>query len=198
MASKYFDDIKGFPTKGIVMEENIWPFGQFKEKAKINIPVLLPLQEPAETTKYVKKKSNAGIADREIEETHNYVELYLPDSIYTFPTEAEMENEECTIRGASKDNPKRTEENGETIEGLTRIVKKNTELMLFIIDGIPKITNIKILGRFDDIEEAELKESNYGKDPLTDEAIKRIEKSGKKKEKKSTKINKITRKSALR
>ena len=183
MASKYFDKIKGFTTKGIVMEDSVWPFGQAKEKAKINIPVLLPLQEPAETTKYVKKKSNAGITDRGVEETHNYIELFLPDSVYTFPTDAEVENENCTIHGASKENPKRTEENGETTEGLTRIVKKKTRLMLFIIDGIAIADNIKILGRFDDFEEEpEPQESNFGAEPLTKEAKRAIyERADKKK-----------------
>ena len=180
MASKYFEGIKGLPTKGIVLEDSVWPFGQAKEKAKINIPVLLPLQEPAETTKYVKKKSNAGIMDRGVEETHNYVELFLPDSVYTFPTDAEVENENCTIRGASKENPKRTEENGETTEGLTRIVKKNTRLMLFIIDGIPIADNIKILGRFDDFEEdAEPQESNFGSEPISSEAKKSVHRGSK-------------------
>lgn len=161
--SKYFDKIKSFSTKGVVIEDNIWYFGKPKEKAKVNIPTLLPLQEPSEITKFIKKASNIFIKDSSVQQTRNYIEIYLPDSLYTYPSEGDVENENPKIRGASKNNKKRTANNGETKEGLVREVKKNTEIMLFFIDGKVEHKNIKILGRYDDFdEEAALQYSNYG------------------------------------
>ena len=91
---------------------------------------------------------------KEVEKTANYIEIYLPDSVYTYPTELDdLSNESPTIRGASKKNPKRTDENGETIKGLSRIVKKNTAVILIFIDGKADPGNIKCIGKFDDYEE---------------------------------------------
>lgn len=163
MATRYSETIMQFPTKGIVMEDNIWEYGKPKKKAKVNIPAMMPLQDPAETTVVTKKKSNKGIIDKSVDKTVNYVEIYLPDSVYTYPTESELENEEPEIIGASKKNPKRTEENGETKTGLARIVKKNTRLIVLVIDGIAIADNIKVIAKFDDYEEEKLmKAAEFG------------------------------------
>lgn len=153
MANKYSMDALKYPVKGIVIEDNIWEFGKPKTKSKVNIPILMPLQEPAETTIVTEKKTNKKIQNREIKKSANYIEIYLPDSVYTYPTELELENEEPTIRGASKKNPKRTETNGETTKGLSRIVRKNTAVVLLFIDGKADPGNIKCLGKYDDYEE---------------------------------------------
>ena len=152
MASKYSQEIVKIPTKGIVLEDNVWEFGKPKKKAKINIPALLPLQEPSEIVKKSVRKTNAGIVEKVVERTLNYIEIYLPDSLYTYPTDYEVENEEPEIRGASKENPKRTEKNGETKPGLVRLVKKNTQLMLIIMDAVAIEDNIRIIGKYDDFD----------------------------------------------
>lgn len=153
MANTYSTETLRYPTKGVVIEDNIWEFGKPKTKSKVNIPVLMPLQEPAETTRETTKKTNPKIKNKEVSKTANYIEIYLPDSVYTYPTELELENENPTIRGASKKNPKRTEDNGETTKGLSRIVKKNTAVILVFIDGKADPGNIKCIGKFDDYEE---------------------------------------------
>lgn len=154
MANSYSEEVLRYPTKGIVIEDNIWAFGKPKTKTKINIPVLMPLQEKAETTKETIKKTNSKIKNKEVEKTANYIEIYLPDSVYTYPTELDdLPNESPTIKGASKKNSKRTDENGETIKGLSRIVKKNTAVILIFIDGKADPGNIKCIGKFDDYEE---------------------------------------------
>ena len=131
--------------------------------AKINIPMLLPGQEPAEITKYLRKKSNRHISDISEPEALNYIEIFLPDNMYTFPTDGDVANPHAKIKGAKKTNPKRTKNNGETKEGLIRIVKKNTEIMLFFLNGELTYDNIKVLGRYDDFDkEAALQESNFG------------------------------------
>ena len=162
MASRYSKEILKHPTKAIVLEDNIWEFGKAKEKAKINIPVLMPLQEPAETTKVTTRKTNKKIKNKKVERTVNYVEIYLPDSVYTYPTTADIPNDNPTLIGASKNNPKNTGENGETKRGLTRIVKKNTMLTVLIIDSIALADNIKVLGKYDDYDEPKLLEGNTG------------------------------------
>lgn len=156
MSNSYSIDALRYPTKGIVLEDNIWEFGKPKTKSKVNIPILMPLQEPAETTLETTKKSNSKIKDKEVKKSANYIEIYLPDSVYTYPTEVELENEKPTIRGASKKNPKRTDENGETIDGLSRIVRKNTAVILIFIDGKADPGNIKCIGKFDDYEEEKI------------------------------------------
>lgn len=160
MASKYSKNILKYPTKAIVIEDNIWAFGKAKKKAKINIPALMPLQKPAETTLVTVKKTNKKIKNKAVEKTINYIEVYLPDSIYTYPTTAEITNDEATLKGASWSNPKRTEDNGQTKKALTRIVKKNTRLMITFIDSVAMADNIKILGKYDDYEEEKKKKGN--------------------------------------
>lgn len=163
-ASKYFEKMKSISFRGVVMEDNIWYFGEPKEMAKINVPMLLPGQEPAEITKFIKKPSNRHIINvNNPPEALNYIEIYLPDNMYTFPTDGDVINKNPKIKGAKKTNPKRTKNNGETKEGLIRIVKKNTEIMLFFLNGIPTYDNIKVLGRYDDFDkEAAIQESNFG------------------------------------
>lgn len=152
MSNTYSKETLRYPTKGIVLEDNLWEFGKEKTKCKVNIPVLMPLQEAAETTKETVLKTNKKIKNKTVNETVNYVEIYLPDSVYTYPTEADLENSEATVLGASKSNPIRTEKNGETKRGLTRIIKKNTAIILIFIDGKADPGNIKCLGKFDDYE----------------------------------------------
>ena len=162
MASRYGTNVLKYPTKAIVLEDNIWEFGKAKEKAKINIPMLMPLQEPAETTLMSVKKSNKKIKNKKVEKTVNYVEIYLPDSVYTYPTMGEVSNEDPTLYGASEENPLNTGENGPKKKGLTRIVKKNTMLMIIFIDSIALADNIKVIGKFDDYEEEKKKRGNTG------------------------------------
>ncbi len=167
MASRYSKKILEGPTKAIVIENNIWAFGKAKEKAKINIPALMPLQKAAETTTVTKKKTNKKIKNKVVEQTLNYIEIYLPDSIYTYPTTAEIVNDEATIKGASWKNPKRTDDNGQTKKALTRIVRKNTQLMITFIDGIALSDNIKVLGKYDDYEEEKKKKSLVSMSDIT-------------------------------
>lgn len=162
MASKYSKNILKYPTKAIVIEDNVWAFGKAKKKAKINIPALMPLQKAAETTLVTVKKTNKKIKNKKVEKTKNYIEIYLPDSIYTYPTVAEIKNDSATLRGASWKNPKRTDDNGQTKKALTRIVKKNTRLMITFIDSVAMADNIKVLGKFDDYEEEKKKLGNLG------------------------------------
>lgn len=162
-SSNYLKKIIQYSMRGVVLEDNIWYFGEPKEMAKVNVPMLFPEQEPAEIVKYIKKKTNRHIADEAAPEALNYIEIYLPDNMYTFPTDGDVVNPHPKIKGAKKTNPKRTKNNGETKEGLIRIVKKNTEIMLFFLNGIPTYDNIKVLGRYDDFDkEAEMQTSNFG------------------------------------
>lgn len=162
MANKYSEDALKYPVKGIVMEDNIWEFGKAKRKCKVNIPVLMPLQDPAETTKQVEKKTNAKIKDKTTDKTANYIEIYLPDSVYTYPTDTELENENATIKGASKSNPKRTADNGETKNSLARVIKKNTAIVLIFVNGRCDPGSIKCLGKYDDYEKSKVLKGNTG------------------------------------
>jgi hypothetical protein len=160
MSSQYSKEAVKYPTKGIVLEDNFWNYGQKKTKTKVNIPVIMPLQEPAETTIKTEKKTNSRIKDTKVEQTVNYVEIYLPDFVYTYPTEEEIDNANKTLHGATSDyvpegsdTPLDNGSNGEFVKGLARVVRKNTRLIIIFIDGQATPGNIKCIGGFDDAEE---------------------------------------------
>lgn len=179
MANKYEQSVLGFPTIAVVMEDSIWEFGKKKEKAKINIPAIMPLQEPSSAVKFVTKHKKGKLLV--VPETQNYIELFLPDDLYTFPVE-----------GGTKINPKSgsfgnkvTHGSGSaaesssggskgTISGsskaaktkkksLYRIVEKDTKLVIIVIDGYAVEENIKILFKYDDFDENNMgaKESGH-------------------------------------
>lgn len=148
----FLKNIIGHPIKGVVIEDNIWEYGKEKEKAKVYIMDLTPLQEPPEYIRFEEEKSGR-IRDTEMEMTRNYIEMLLPDAVYTYPTEGMVENEEQTLFGATRDHPLNDGTNGAEIEGMVRIVPAGTVLMVLIIDGNVREENIHVLYKQDDYDE---------------------------------------------
>lgn len=149
-----------YPTKAIVIEDNYWYYNKPKTKAKVNIPAIMTLQEPAEPTTFTEKKSNSRIKDQSIDKTLNYVEIFVPDSCYTYPREEKVKNDKKTLHGATSDyipegktKPLDNGTNGEKKLAMVRVLPKNTRLTIIFIDGEASVDNIKVLGKFDDAME---------------------------------------------
>lgn len=151
MASDYSNKSVTFPTLAVVMEENIWEYGKEKTKAKINIPVLMPLQELAPTVS-MKENLNSLVKDKKIEKTVNYVEIFLPDSLYTYPVEGNVKNKNQKLYGAKSTNKLDNGKNGSKVKGMIRKVDQYTKLVILIVDGEARAENIKVLFKFDDYE----------------------------------------------
>lgn len=152
MANRYEKEVLGYSTIAVVLEDNIWEFGKAKKKAKINIPLLMPLQEPSSAVKVVEIK-NPKVGQVKVKETRNYIELYLPDNLYTYPTEGDVKNANRTLFGAKKGNKADTGKNSATKKGLIRMVEKDTKLVITVVDGYALEENVKILFKFDDFDE---------------------------------------------
>ena len=166
----YSKEILKYPTKAIVVEDNFWYYGKQKTKTKINIPAIMSLQEPADTTTVSTKKTNKMIKDTYVQKTLNYVEVYVPDACYTYPTEEEIKNDKQTVFGATKDyipegksKPIDNGINGEKVTGMARVIRKNTRLIVIFIDGEATADNIKVLCKFDDAAEEENLVASYNK-----------------------------------
>ena len=74
-----------------------------------------------------------------------------------------------TIRGAKKNDPRLDGTNGRYINNLTRIVPKNTRLLISFMDPSDE-SEIKIIGKADDYEEEKIKLNGgqlYGIDATT-------------------------------
>lgn len=156
----YGSQALNYPTKAIVVEDNYWYYGKPKTKAKINIPAVMTLLDPSEPTSWIEKKSNKRIKDRTIEKTLNYVEIFVPDSCYTYPSENKIKNDKQTLHGATEDyipeghtKPLDNGTNGEKKLSMVRVLPKNTRLMIIFIDGQAMVDNIKVIGKFDDAVE---------------------------------------------
>ena len=80
MSSKYSEIATGMTTLAVVIEDNIWEYGKKKKKAKINIPILMPLQEQVPTVTVVERYSKR-IKKKKVEKTVNYLEIFLPDTL---------------------------------------------------------------------------------------------------------------------
>ena len=156
----YGEKVLEHPTIATVIEDNYWYYGKPKTKAKINIPAIMTLQEPAEPTTFTEKKSNSRIKDQTVDKTVNYVEIFVPDSCYTYPSERKVKNDKKTLHGATADyipegktKPLDNGTNGEKKLAMVRVLPKNTRLTILFIDGEATIENIKVLGKFDDATE---------------------------------------------
>lgn len=154
---------------GIVLEDNIWRYGDPKTKAKIYIPLLSPMESRDELSSTINIKrriiKNAKLQNEKI----NYIEVYIPDSIYTIPQEFDILNDDMKIRGAKKNDPRLDGTNGRYINNLTRIVPKNTRLLISFMDPSDE-SEIKIIGKADDYEEEKIKLNGgdlYGIDTIT-------------------------------
>ena len=154
---------------GIVLEDNIWRYGDPKTKSKIYIPLLSPMEsrEELSSTVNIKRRliKNAKLQNEKI----NYIEVYIPDNIYTIPQEFDILNDDMTIRGAKKNDPRLDGTNGRYINNLTRIVPKNTRLLISFMDPSDE-SEIKIIGKADDYEEEKIKLNGgqlYGIDATT-------------------------------
>lgn len=130
-------DLK-YPEMGIVLEDTFWNYGDKKEKAKIGIPVLLPM-ESRNSVSINKYKSN-------------YIEAYIPDAYYTYPTNETLVNKDPEIRGQRED--KLNGKKGTTITGLTRMIPKGTKVIIVFIGG--NISEPKVIGKYDDQEQDEI------------------------------------------
>ena len=149
MANKFTNRVLGLqPTIAVVMEDSIWEYGKEKEKAKINIEELMILQEPGPATKKV-RVTNGKVGQIKVEKTQNFIEMYLPDSLYTYPKEGEMEEADKQLFGAKKTTMKFVDSESKK---MIRIVEAKTKLTIFVINGELKEENIKILGKYDDFD----------------------------------------------
>jgi hypothetical protein len=149
-----------YPTRAIVIEDNYWYYGKPKTKAKISIPAIMTLQERPEPISFIEKKSNSRIKDKTVDKTLNYIEMYVPDNCYTYPSETKAKNDHQTLHGATEDyipeghtKPLDNGTNGEKKLKMVRVLPKNTRLMIVFIDGEARIENIKIIGKYDDAME---------------------------------------------
>ena len=159
MSSPYSNKIIQYPTKGVVIEDNFWYYGKPKTKAKVNIPAIMTLQEPSEPIIITEKKTNGRIHDKEVDKTLNYLEMYIPDFLYTFPTEEDLANNNQTVFGASKKykhpiskKKMNSGKKGSTVKGMARVVRKNTRIIIIFLDGLAKAGNIICIGRLDDLQ----------------------------------------------
>ena len=172
MANRYEKEVLGYSTIAVVLEDNIWEFGKPKEKAKINIPLLMPLQEPSTAVKVVEIR-NPKVGPVKVRETQNYIELYLPDNLYTYPTEDNVRNANRKVLDNAKkklgastkisSDEKTAKKKGNK---LIRMVEKDTKLVITVVDGYALEENVKILFKFDDFDENNVgvKESTNGAD----------------------------------
>lgn len=152
MANRYEKQVLGYSTIAVVLEDNIWEYGKPKKKAKINIPLIMPLQEPSSAVKVVEIKNNK-VGPVKVRETQNFIEIYLPDNLYTYPTEGDVKNANRTLFGAKKGNAADNGKNSATKKGLVRMVEKDTKLVITVVDGYALEENVKILFKFDDFDE---------------------------------------------
>lgn len=161
MANGVYSEVTlSYPTKAIVIEDNYWYYGEPKTKVKINIPAIMALQEPVETTMFTEKRSNPRIVDASIDKTVNYIEVYVPDSCYTYPTEDMVNNNNKTLHGATSTyvpdghtKPLDNGTNGEKVLKMVRILPKNTRLVVLFLDGEAKADNIVVICKYDDATE---------------------------------------------
>ena len=112
-------DLK-YPELGILLEDNIWNISGSKSKAKVNIPILLPLESGSSSgaTSTTYKKTSGNIANtKNSYQSSNYILLDIPS--YMYPS-------------ANKDG--------------NRIFKKGTKFIVVFIGGSIAPHNIKIIG----------------------------------------------------
>ncbi len=164
----YSKDLLKEPTIATVIEDSFWYYGKAKPKAKVNIQKVLTLQETVEPTLYTEIKSNSKVRDQQVKKTVNYIEMYIPDEYYTYPSEQKVKNDKQTLHGATADyipeghtKPLDNGKNGEKKLTMARVIYKNTRFTVTFIDGeINESENgdnksIKIIGRTDDAVESE-------------------------------------------
>jgi hypothetical protein len=152
-SKKYEKDIVSEPTIAVVLEDNIWEYGEKKKKAKINIPSLMPLQKIAESAVSLTVDTNDKVKQKKIEKTQNFIEIFLPDSLYTYPSEDKVKNKSQSLYGAKETNPANNGTNGKYVKSMVRRVNKETKLVIVVVDGYVREENIKVLFKFDDYEE---------------------------------------------
>ena len=167
MSSKYSEIATGMTTLAVVIEDNIWEYGKKKKKAKINIPILMPLQEQVPTVTVVERYSKR-IKKKKVEKTVNYLEIFLPDSLYTYPENSWVKNPNQKLYGAKASHYLDNGTNGAKRKGLTRIVHALTKIVIVIIDNDAKPQNIKVISKFDDyLADEEEKEHGVTKSART-------------------------------
>lgn len=154
----YEKGILASPMIAVVLEDNVWPYGEEKLKAKINIPSLMPAQELPKKIVSFKEKTTALVEPVSIKHTQNFIEIFLPDELYTYPSENMEKNPSQSLFGAKSGHALDDGTNGKYKKGLVRRVDKETKLVIIVVGGRVREENIKVLFKYDDYEE----ESKHG------------------------------------
>ena len=116
---------------GIMMEDLVWDLSKTKPKAKINIPILMPLErnnQPTTQTNFINAEGgNSIVGSKTTYTTSNYITLDIPTHLFPKPVETEYI------------------ENGLVKTRSITTIPKDTEVIIVFIGGYIKLDMIRVI-----------------------------------------------------
>ena len=116
---------------GYIIEDLVWDQSQQKPKAKVNIPILMPLEKsdkPNIETRTVNSEGGSSISgSKPTYTTSNYISLDIPTHLFPKPEETTyIENGLAKIRSITT-------------------IPKGTEVIVVFVGGYIKIDKIRVI-----------------------------------------------------
>jgi hypothetical protein len=116
---------------GYIIEDVVWDQSQTKPKAKVNIPILMPLEKsdrPNIETKSINLEGGNSIkGSKSTYTTSNYITLNIPTHLFPEPVKSTYI------------------ENGLVKERSITTIPKGTEIIIVFIGGYIKIDKIRVI-----------------------------------------------------